>query len=462
MKKRVKIAGIAAAVIVALAVVGAILLVVKGPAFAEFLAFGNLGPGELQKARTAYHAWREERLTLPPGALEVAPFTSATQAAARAFNAEWEKNKAQTEGFAKLEGAKLDNFAYSEITSLLVPLEPLMQAFAAVVGQPDYEMRSFAHGAANKSIDLPLPPFAAIDQAARLTRLGALAAAHEGRIRDALMLAETALGAAKCSRYSPLIDQMAGASLCSKGALVLDQIMLQCPDPALLRRSLALQNKLAGELDFITTPSLPMPASDHLAMLREYKRHGVRVDLQHPTALEITEKNMEAHALYLESKVLPTVQGDAARAKEVRRVIDGWHANAAEFGAGVATSGGWLGRLRADLNAPLIYQITVLTGRWEKGFNAARVALCRLDLLRLATARQLYIFEHGNPPVHAADLVPQYLPALPLDRFAKGKAPYRESPQGYYSVGPDGRDDGNRQPYDAAHPDAKGADLALP
>lgn len=63
-----------------------------------------------------------------------------------------------------------------------------------------------------------------------------------------------------------------------------------------------------------------------------------------------------------------------------------------------------------------------------------------------ALAIRMYEVDHGRRPASMAELVPEYLPAVPEDPFADRGTPIRYAPDAdppvLYSVGPDGVDDG--------------------
>ncbi len=86
--------------------------------------------------------------------------------------------------------------------------------------------------------------------------------------------------------------------------------------------------------------------------------------------------------------------------------------------------------------------------RWELA-ETARLATASCGL-----AVERYRLAHGALPETLRDLVPTYLPDVPLDPFDGKPLRYKHFEQGYavYSVGPDGNDDGGREsnipPYD--------------
>ena len=68
------------------------------------------------------------------------------------------------------------------------------------------------------------------------------------------------------------------------------------------------------------------------------------------------------------------------------------------------------------------------------------------DLLLVGAALAAYRAEQGKYPESPADVTPEYLKAIPTDRFSDGLLQYKTTARGYvlYSVGPDGKDDEGR------------------
>jgi hypothetical protein len=96
---------------------------------------------------------------------------------------------------------------------------------------------------------------------------------------------------------------------------------------------------------------------------------------------------------------------------------------------------------------------SVLLPSLNRGAQQHYRALADRRLAATCLAVRLYAADHGgNLPVNLDDLVPQYLPAVPLDPLAGGGAPVRyvneqsdpKRPR-VYSVGPDGKDDGGAE-----------------
>jgi hypothetical protein len=75
------------------------------------------------------------------------------------------------------------------------------------------------------------------------------------------------------------------------------------------------------------------------------------------------------------------------------------------------------------------------------------------DLTKLAFALAEYRARHGSYPAKLADLVPEYVPAVPKDIFSGGELHYKSQADGYllYSVGPNGKDEGGQNQNDKPH-----------
>lgn len=83
----------------------------------------------------------------------------------------------------------------------------------------------------------------------------------------------------------------------------------------------------------------------------------------------------------------------------------------------------------------------------------------RIGLLVAELALHEHVLEHGRAPDTLAELVPRYLPAIPIDPYSGQPLVYRQRGDGYvlYSVGANGIDDGEgtqRAPYRKVVPGA--------
>lgn len=84
-----------------------------------------------------------------------------------------------------------------------------------------------------------------------------------------------------------------------------------------------------------------------------------------------------------------------------------------------------------------------------------------LQGVRMLAAVARYRFDAKRSPAAITDLVPEYLPAIPVDPFDGKPMRYAAEGAGYrvWSVGPDLADDGGKTPLDDEKEDASGRDL---
>jgi hypothetical protein len=92
-----------------------------------------------------------------------------------------------------------------------------------------------------------------------------------------------------------------------------------------------------------------------------------------------------------------------------------------------------------------IYSLMLMSGPGlEAAFTALARRSARNDATDAAIAVELYRRQHDSLPAQLADLVPEFLPALPLDPFDGQSLRYLPGKDEYliYNVGPDGVDQG--------------------
>ena len=105
-----------------------------------------------------------------------------------------------------------------------------------------------------------------------------------------------------------------------------------------------------------------------------------------------------------------------------------------------------LERVRRPMSAMLLPSLASVVRSHYKGLAERRMAA-------IALAIRLYELDHGGRPRELAELVPDYLPAVPIDPMAAGERPIHYLPNAHqpilYSVGENGRDDGGAYVIDA-------------
>lgn len=88
---------------------------------------------------------------------------------------------------------------------------------------------------------------------------------------------------------------------------------------------------------------------------------------------------------------------------------------------------------------------SILWPALERSIKSCFHALTKRRMAATALAIRLFELDHGRRPERLNQLVPEYLPALPVDPFADAGGTFGYRPDGpspiLYSVGPDGKDD---------------------
>jgi hypothetical protein len=366
------------------------------------------------------------------------------------------KYRDRVNGEMKLAGAQ----------DTLAELTPLTDAFTALVRRPD-----FKHGIITNWVEdfREVPDrLIAFQNGAVVLRIKSQVEAKAGKMESALRDAETILLASRSDGYEPLCNQLIEVAFCNIGVTALSGVQRQCEDPVLLRRMLDMQHALAGQLVYFNQIDLPVGALDVVGMLREYRRLGVRVDYQNLTGREaclryrIIPQKLNALG---QIKQLPQVkngvpQQNVARAGQVPLGVDEMKKVKVNPADVIVEKESLLDRYKNSLSDPFLFEIS--ESNFKESSMRADLALNKFDLLRLETARKLYRLEKGKAPASDAELVPAYLPKLPVDRFSTDKkASFKDVTGVPYSIGPDAKDNGNVIAYDPTNGTFSTGDVAL-
>lgn len=392
-----------------------------------------------ENTRVEFHKFRFEEEALPPEAFDVRPFDPVTVEAARAFRAEWEK----VEPEARRIAAEADETT-GTATGLALPI-PLLRSFHELVGRPDYEIAIAMTGGAPSASGIEDPFLVAVMACASLTQYQAREHLAAGRMEPAISCRALLVKGARANRFDPLIARLCAVRIRGRATDCLLAILEANPPPDRLRELLDVERELAKLPDLVHPTGFLSEAS--IGVLREAKRFGVEIETGPRSRYQRFIDWQRAGIDTKERFVLPRLTNGQARddlTDEIRH-----------FREGESTLRG----------AP-----TLLPYRWSAGVIIAhiffhqpvpdyleawtreRVARVRADLALVALASALYELERGRPPERPEDLVPDYLPEWPTDRFTVTK----DRPRGEglrfhpvpYSVGPDGVDDGAARAYD--------------
>lgn len=434
--------------------------------FCGFLAAAIVGfywaaPGLIERhffsppARVEFHAWENDRIHLPAEALATPLFLSATQKAAAKFTSEWTLRRKLAEslmndlqGTAPLARKRIDPETVNDpdLERRLGTLQPMIDAFAELVSQPDYTIAAAASGRDyDDSGKMPIPEYFGIQTNIKLLGLRAYRQVHAGKLDDAEKTVRLMLRATRVEPYDHIITTLIAVDGVNFTAGVAFHVMRHCDDKALLRRMLQMQIEQTRHP--ITFPdNVALDVVNSIGILREMRRRGIGADFQDKTGYELCMMCLRNEAEYIEKIVLPKVQNDP---EMTIKALEEWQGHDTSF-----------------LDDPSSITRTIVTCRIYQLPKPNRleaetrtwVAAGKFDLLALETAKKLYTLEHGKPPATIGALVPQYLPQVPRDRLADA-AFLKDTPDRYYSIGPDKVDDHAALSYDPTNGAASAGDL---
>ena len=462
-----KVLGILAGIFVVM-VIG---VFVVGPAVVEHFAFKKLSPEDA----ASYGPWKNKKLTIPAEAVKVAPFSPATESAAKAFREAWKKyeiraREVEEKHYPQGKDISIKNLDIAAVKRDITELIPLLQAFETLVNQPDYEINAQVAGLVSGDGEpniggIPFPNFRGVETCAKLLTLKSFVQADAGQSAQALNTAATIVHSARSTPYDKLVSQLNGVAVCTVGVRTWGEVVVPCKDPQLLRKALERQHELMREQVFLDN-SVPFPILDDLGAIREINRRGMNFNIQGLTARQITAERWAAEAEYGQRIILPEFRNDPKMTEFVNDNIKQAQQMASFYGyrysrASIKT---WF---VLSYIGPTFYAL-VLFPNYLGVHTRAELARTQFDLLRLNTARQIWTLEHGAPPARMADLVPSLLPEVPVDRFAKGKEKNDKSEKQtygegtvWYSIGPDGLDQKGALVYDPTNGTISPGDVVL-
>jgi hypothetical protein len=421
-----------------------LLLVGAGIFFIRLWILSKMPPD----MRDYYHVWSSKPLHFNPADIEAPPFEMKTAQAAIKFREEWEKHKEPALKIAEEYKIyiKGEDDGAPETISLekeLPKLDPLIQAFQQLIERDDYEIDAMVTAEDPKDMPgIPVSNFMQFQVSVKIMGLKAWQLVNDGKISEALNMAETMIKASKSHPFSILISQLIAIAGFSLGTETWHYVISLCEDPELLRSALIRQNELAPQKGFIT-PDINLNVSDNIGMIRMAQRFGIATDIEGKTGREIMGEWFRVEGEFQENVILPATS-NPSEIERIKQLIKGYRNSSALFG-GETKSIGVLGyRLVSPVICPLMFRIAV--PNFEEARTREKAALAKYDLLRLYTAKKLFFLEHQKEPEKMEDLVPEYIPELLIDPFTE-KEPFRKE-SFFYSIGPDELDQKGAILYD--------------
>lgn len=441
-----------------LGLLGGLVVVLAGLAYwtaPALIERANLEPQE----RAAFYAWKNDKIHLPVEALNAPPCRPATRAATASFLQAWEtEQKAAKALIDDVEGQEddasesqgpIDSDALdaARFGPRLESLRAMMDAFAVLAAQPDYTIDAAASGGGT---GLSVPNFIAIQTNIKLLRLRVYGLVRDGRLDEADKTVLLMFQASRSNPYDRFIASMIGIAGESIATDAWNHVVRHCDDKTLFHRMLDEQTEQARRPILFAT-GVPFGVVDTIGTLRALRRRGIDRDFQDKTGVDLCVMANLAEAEYIETQEIPSLRNQVKLVQDASERAQSLH--------GVADVLQNPNRLRGASSRVFFYQMMKLNGG-EDAEARALVAAVRIDLLRLETAQKLYALEHGRPPAVIGDLVPQYLSAVPSDRFGP-VALLQVAPGRYFSIGPDRVDDHGAIAYDPTNGALSAGDVFL-
>jgi hypothetical protein len=405
-------------------------------------------------------------LQIDPKELEPRPFESATVEAAKTVQEEWKASEKDAlkllSDFDALTRVKPGEqpppeSRRRELLDQASRFDNLTSAYARLVRMPDYEIDVMAAAAdSGPALGMAVPNFLICQSCVKLLRLKSLAAAEQGRMEEAMAIAETMASASRSPKYSTLIAHLIGIAELNIATRTWHTVVDKCDDTAILWSTLQKQNAFGLQAALIP-PDMPVTALDSLGGIRVARRAGIDSNPVGMTGEQLSGERFRVEAEYLERVALPKAKNQETE-ELIRKQVKGYRAAAAASGStpqGLAGWGAWLAR---PVVAPMLQSMAM--PNFTEASVRSDAARAQFELLRIATAMKLYRLETGGDVKSLQDLVPKYLPAAPVDVFAEGGKPCSVAPEPH-SIGPDKKDQEAALVYDPTNGTLSAGDIVL-
>ena len=400
---------------------------------------------------------------------QVEPLTPETQKALTVLGDAWRKRTGEGKPLAVAPGeAPIDrrdlNFISKTFAKLVKesPLSATDRAAAATLVKQDAEFIAAARviaarpdystGATTDIGGVGGINFLGHRTAAELALISARLDALDGETSRGLATATSVLELSRRHPASTLISQLIAIAINRMATRTIADIAVQCDDTGALRTTLAEMKRLDAEVN------VPLPDDlfliDILGDLRTLKREGYPVDLDFSKpATYLYEQHIDAAVGYPEWKMQQLSPTDPLRAKYAKMLEERTpqlrQINIFTLSK-VPGPYGDIARDRLMSSAPNFQETSI----------RATVTAAWFYLTELALAERIAKLEGGTATSSPCDLVPKYLATEPLDPFTSASFP-RSPTGGFYSLGPDKRDDQGAITYDATNGTISSGDIVM-
>jgi hypothetical protein len=391
--------------------------------WAEVTPYSTEFKNELVKARGVFEKWedRREELAVPERILSGTRMVYVGGSGPT-------KIEPRSESLLNIlaRGCEITTEEWRLAEKRVVSTSPVIQALVALSEVSDYDLSAMLE------LHISSP-------GVRLLSLQSHLLAREKNWEDALEANLVVLRLARRHPASPLVTHLVGiaSELCALRSTA--PIVVDCDDREALKTLLEEIQNLDPKNHFDNLHRVPLV--DSLGILRaDSRRLGVSVDLTpgHPRAFYWRQlwggKAIEVSDLRKTDDVLVMMAVSAfGGSPTMMRIL-------------------WIDRL--------------LYADYMPNFMEARIRemVCRseFDLVRLLVANRIRELESGRRTSDPADLVPEWMPEMPVDSFTLDPFLWDATHENFYSVGPDRLDSGNVVRYGPTNGTKSVGDISLP
>lgn len=445
--------------LITLAVLVVVVFVVLPYGLRSYLR-SRMSPAQLAMIERTYNPPQ-----VPASWALVEPLTPETQAALATFDDAYKKHSNDGVSLAVAPGTAPPD--RREILAQMVKGQPLsaadraaaatlvkqdaelVAATLALSARPDYDT-----GATDTPIGGMGPGnFLACQTAAKITLFSARLDALDGETSRGLATAISVLALARRHPASTLISQLIAIAVNHMATRTIADIAAQCDDPTTLRTALADMLRLDAQVN------VPMPddvfLADILGNLRALKREGYPVDLDFSKpATYLLYQHMDSMTRYPKWKMQQLGPNDPLHAKYAQMLADRTDKQN-RFGPRqlLEFTGPYGDVVREQL-------LSIAVPNFQEASTRQKVAAARFHLTKLALAERIAKLEGAAAPSAPGDLVPKYLATEPLDPFTSASFA-RSATDGFYSLGPDKRDDQGAVTYDPTNGTLSTGDIVM-
>lgn len=429
------------------------LIAIATPFVIRALLRQGMSPADV----AAMDNYRKKPVTIPKSWQEAEPFPRDVQesrarlvAVSDAQNTrlqrEFSSGTSSSLGLTELQdGISISEEQWTSISDLLVFATPQLHETSESVRMAGYEIDVVA--------DARLPTYRPLFNNVRLWVLTAHYHARNHQWQSAFDAAVIPLRMAQRHPATTVVGHMYGVSMENIALQTLKTLTAQCPDSAVLQKTLSEITSLDARLHH--TLATDDAAFDAIAQLRQYKRLGYPVDLSSGKSASyyLNQQWMakEAFPGWMLDHLPP---GHVSRSFYDSALVEISNSRGVNGSHGVMTK--VLVFLVPEFLLRVLGQPNYLENSIRLNVVTARFHLTRFHIAaRIRQLQGLPVLKQGRA------FVPEYLPVEPKDPFSGSEFLWDSATSQFYSVGPDKHDDKMKTRYGSPNGTLSAGDIAV-